>query len=225
MAGVVVHRFRECQNLLDSMVVSLGAIGNFNSQRTCVEEAARRGRCSCAFAGASVPRCCADPLGMLVAFPETTLELVIAQHDSDIAALLQSLNSAQQTWGTKLQQAKEALQPKRSEEGVAKTALSEQGNASHSLGVYTLVAVLAQMHGWLRGLVFALRADLVNPPQAVQLSALLGEHSMQGRPVEYPPVSMSLEVALQQLPERVRREWELYKKHHLMDEARLMLAV
>ncbi|EKG07829.1 hypothetical protein TCSYLVIO_001040 [Trypanosoma cruzi] len=239
-ALVVVQRFRECQNLLDTIVANLTAISNLTSQRIVVEEAIRRTGCSAAYATANdnALRCCADPLGMLLAFPESAAELIIAQHTEDVSALLRSLGKSQQMWCSKLQQAKEASQ-QRQQEGTSMTkaaasALFQVGGKECKekstpspqvmLGMHALLAVLAQMHGWLQELILALRADLANPPRAVQLSQCLTRYFSQMEGAGCCAAILPLETALEQLPERVQREWEVCKARHMVDEAWILLA-
>ncbi|CBH16374.1 hypothetical protein, conserved [Trypanosoma brucei gambiense DAL972] len=223
MTALVVQRFRECQNLLDSVVTNLCAIENFTSQRSTVEEAARRLRSSTSVRDAAVPLCCTDPLGMLAVFPESAVELIIAQHDDDTAALLRSLNSTQQMWGKKLQQAKEALQSGESGKTEDANVADKQRDVSQVICTRSFIAVLSQMHGWLRALILALRADLANPPRAVKLSEFLSAHDPPSKSDITPVVIVSLEAALGQLPDRVRREWELCTSQHMVDEAWVML--
>ncbi|EAN91778.1 hypothetical protein C3747_7g544 [Trypanosoma cruzi] len=239
-ALVVVQRFRECQNLLDTIVANLSAISNLTSQRIVVEEAIRRTGCSAASATANdnALRCCTDPLGMLLAFPESAVELIIAQHTEDVSALLRSLGKLQQMWCSKLQQAKEASQ-QRQQQGASMTkaaasALFQVGGRECKekstqspqvmLGMHALLAVLARMHGWLQELILALRADLANPPRAVQLSQCLTRYFSQMEGAGCCTAILALETALEQLPERVQREWEVCKARHMVDEAWILLA-
>ncbi|EKF27630.1 hypothetical protein MOQ_008635 [Trypanosoma cruzi marinkellei] len=239
-ALVVVQRFRECQNLLDSVVANLSAISNLTSQRIVVEESIRRTGCPAASVTAidNALRCCTDPLGMLLAFPQSAVELIIAQHTEDVSALLRSLGKSQQMWCSKLQQAKEASQ-QRQQQGASMTNVAAsavfqvggkqcQEKASQSpqvmLGMHALLAVLAQMHGWLQELILALRADLANPPRAVQLPQCLTRYSSPMEGASCCTAILPLESALEQLPERVQREWELCKERHMVDEAWVLLA-
>ncbi|ESL12161.1 hypothetical protein TRSC58_00076 [Trypanosoma rangeli SC58] len=244
MAAFVVQRFRECQNLLESIVANLSAVSNLTSQRIVVEEAARRIYCPSPSYGASdnALRCCTDPLGILLAFPESTVELIVAQHTEDVGTLLRSLSNSQQAWCSKLQQAKEASLPRKpqqqQQEALMMTSASAAGfhiedkeghkNISYSsqmmLGMHALLAVLAEMHGWLQELILALRADLVNPPHAVQLSRCLSGSSLHTGSGRCSIEILSLETALEQLPSSVMKEWEACKARHMLDEAQILLA-
>ncbi|RNF21266.1 uncharacterized protein Tco025E_03449 [Trypanosoma conorhini] len=242
MAALVVQRFRECQNLLDSVVASLSAISNLTSQRTVVEEATRRICCSSpsSCGGGNALRCCTDPLGVLLAFPESAVELIIAQHAEDVSTLLRSLGNSQQGWCSKLQQAKDASLPLlRQQPGASIMTVTSAAcpqlrdkerhqHLSHSpqllLGIHALLAVLSEMHGWLQELILALRADLANPPQAVQLSQCLSGHSSRAGGAGGCIAVFSLEAALEQLPDRVLGEWEACKARHMLDESWILLA-
>ncbi|KEG12103.1 hypothetical protein DQ04_02001060 [Trypanosoma grayi] len=236
MAAVVVQRFRECQNLLDAVVANIDAIRNLTSQRIAVEEAVRR-------VGPSAPsdtalRCCSNPLGMLHAFPESTVELIIAQHTEDVNALLRSLSNAQQAWHSKLQQAKEAFRPRLRQDSVEAVAavsgfpkdasgLDGEANECHApqvmVGAHALLAVLAQFHGWLQEVILALRVDLMSPTRAVQLSLCLHGYNLRARGADGGIPAASLEDVLGQLTGRVQHEWEACKAQHLVDEAWVML--
>ncbi|RNF04441.1 hypothetical protein TraAM80_05156 [Trypanosoma rangeli] len=245
MAAHVVQRFRECQNLLDSVVANLSAVSNLTSQRIVVEEATRRISCPSLSYGVSdnALRCCTDPLGILLAFPESTVELIIAQHTEDVSTLLRSLSNSQQAWCSKLQQAKEASLPRKSQQqqqgASMMTAASAAGfqieekessknippySSKMMLGMHALLAVLAEMYGWLQELILALRADLANPPQAVQLSRCLSGSSLHTGSARCSIAILSLETALEQLPSSVMKEWEACKARHMLDEAQILLA-
>ncbi|ORC90617.1 uncharacterized protein TM35_000084150 [Trypanosoma theileri] len=267
MASVVVQRFRECQNLLDSFISNLEAINNITSQSVVVEESFRRVGGSSTFeipssssssssadaVVVSIPRCCTDPLGILRAFPDSTMELILAQHAEDVNALLRSLGSTQQAWYNKLQQAKEAVkiissssqqqQQKQQQEqdlsiispfgfsemndGKRNTEISAKGGYQDPkimIGVYAMLAVLSQMHGCLQELILALRADLSHPTRAIQLSLWLSGYASQSSAASESCVpALSLECALEKVSSRVQSEWETYKSQHMVDEAWIML--
>ncbi|KAH9578332.1 hypothetical protein LSM04_002713 [Trypanosoma melophagium] len=241
MASVVVQRFRECQNLMDAFIANIEAIRNITSQSVVVQEAFRRFGVSSLsstttttkdISSASLPRCCTDPLGVLVAFPDSTIELIIAQHAEDVNTLLRSLGTTQQTWYNKLQQAKEAFKPpsQSNTSTISRSGSAEVDygkNTNHMVGVHALLAVLSQMHGCLQELILALRADLAHPTRAIQLSLWLSGHTAASTQttatVEGCIPALSLESALEKVADKVRSEWESYKAQHMVDEAWMML--